>query len=148
MFEMTCSLSVIIASTNDINEGIFKRCSTNQKAVNVRLCDELFSILICNTSSVKNTCLISSFSRNIFLQPFTNDCVSSLSLFRGCNNTSSDCPNGFISNYDFAPVFNMLSDSSKLSSVNSIGVARFSFIKLFSNASHDAQTVIKSVQSF
>ena len=69
--------------------------------------------------------------------------MSFLSLLSCSGNTSTDCPDGLISNNNLAPVIDLLSNGGKLSSIDSISLARLTFVKLLTNAGHDTHILVE-----
>jgi hypothetical protein len=74
--------------------------------------------------------------------------VSFLGLLGGGNDSSSDGPDGLVSDDNVSPVLNVFTDGLKLSSVDFVSASRFSLIELLSDASHHAESVIESILSF
>ena len=69
--------------------------------------------------------------------------MSLLSLLSCSGNTSSDGPDGLISDDDLAPVINLISNCRKLSCIDSISLARLTFVKLLTNAGHDTHILVE-----
>lgn len=80
--------------------------------------------------------------------PLSDNFVSFLSLFRRCSLTSADGPHRLISDDYFWPVVDFLANSSKLSGVHFVCLARFPLVKLLTDASHYTQTVLQGSSSF
>jgi hypothetical protein len=69
--------------------------------------------------------------------------VSLLGLFGRSDHSCSNCPDRFISNNNLAPVFDLLADGTKLSSVDSVSFSGFTLLKFFADASHYLEAVFK-----
>ena len=60
---------MVVASLNDIFEGVLKGSASDEETVNVWLVNQLCSVFVVNTSSVKNSCLVGGLSRDVGLEP-------------------------------------------------------------------------------
>jgi hypothetical protein len=73
---------VVVAGADDLLEGVLEGGTANEEAINVGLGNQLIGILVSHRSTIKDSCLVSSFLGNVALNPATNEVVSLLSLFR------------------------------------------------------------------
>ena len=64
--------------------------------------------------------------------------MSILGLFRSCNDTSADSPDRLICNHNLAPISDLPSNGSKLSGIDSVSLASFTFVELLANAGKNA----------
>jgi len=136
---------VVVASLNDIFEGVLKGSASDKETVNVWLGNQLCGVFVANTSSVENSCLVGGLSRDVGLEPGSNSNVCLLSLLWSGNLTSADGPDGFVSDDDVGPVVDEFTDCGKLLCVDVIGLARFSLVEFLTNAGHNLEIVVDSV---
>ena len=138
------SLGGLVAGANDILEGVLERSTTNEETIDVGSRDEVVGVLVSDAAAIENASLFSSFLRDVRAEPASNAHMGLLSLLRCCDHTSADSPDWLVRNDNLAPVFNMLADGGKLASIDGVGLARLALIELLTNASHDAEILIKS----
>ena len=137
------SLLGLVASTNDISEGVLERSTTNEETINIGLLDKFASVLVGDTTSIHDAGLNCCLVGDISLEPATDGVVGLLGLVWGSDNTSANSPNWLVSDDNLAPVLDLFADSSELSSVDGIGVAGLTLVKLLTNAGHDAEVVVE-----
>ncbi len=111
----------------------FQTRPTNKKPVNILLRRQIPTILLANTSTINNPCVVRCFLRNRFGEPFADRGVDFLRLGGGCDFACAYCPgwvlvavwnreglgeggvpNRFISDDDLGPVFDFLGDGGEL----------------------------------
>jgi len=103
---------VIVTSCNNCLESVFKRSASDKEAVNIGLRNKFRSVCISDTSSVQNSHFVRRFGGNVFLQPSSNNFVSFLCLLWACRLSRADCPDWLVSDYNLAPILNLLADGS------------------------------------
>lgn len=136
------SFGNFVASADDVFEGVLKGGSSNEEAIDVRFANELISIFICDTATIENASLLGCISRNIRSKPGSQVIVCLLRLFRRGSHTGSNGPDRLVSNHNFAPVFDLLTDGHKLSGIDGVGLTSFTLVKLFTDASHDVEVLV------
>lgn len=69
--------------------------------------------------------------------------MSLLSLLRRCSHTSSNGPDGLVSNHNLAPVIDLLADGHELSRVDSGSLTSLTLVKFLANTGHDVEVLVK-----
>lgn len=128
---------------NDDREGIcFQRSTANQRAVDVRLSEQLSSVGCVHGTAVLDDNLFSDF-RVSFSNVITNEFVNSLSLSRSCRFTGTDSPYWFVSDDDAFECCRALSfqNGVDLTCADFFSFARFVFCFGFTDAQNRSQTL-------
>ena len=69
--------------------------------------------------------------------------MSLLRLLGRGSHTSSNGPDGLVSDHNFAPVIDLLADSHQLSRVDSCCLSSLTLVKLLADAGHDVEVLVK-----
>ena len=62
---MACSLLSIVASSDDVLEGVLKRGTTDKEAIDVGSLNEVGSVLLGHGAAVQNASFVSRLGRNV-----------------------------------------------------------------------------------
>jgi hypothetical protein len=133
---------VVVASRDDGREGVLKGSTANKEAVNIRLTDELSSVLVSHTSSVKDSDFIGCLLGYVFLYPLAHEIVGLLGLLRAGGLAGADGPHGLVGNNNLAPFWNLFTDGRKLTGIDLVGFTWFTLIKFLTDASHNGEASI------
>jgi len=134
---------VLVAGTDDLLEGILEGGTSDEETINVWLLDELISVLVSHGTTVEDTGLVGGLLGDVGLKPGSDALVGLLGLVWGGSNSGTDGPDWLVGDDDLAPVVNLLTDGSELSSVDLVGLSALSLIELLSDASHDLEVVVE-----
>jgi len=136
---------VVVASLDDIFEGVLKGSASDEETVDVWLVNQLCGVLVVNTSSVENSCLFGGLSGDVGLEPGSDSNMCLLCLVWGGNLTSADSPDGFVSDDDVGPVVDEFTDGGELSCVDVISLTSLSLVEFLTDAGHDLELVVDGV---
>ena len=71
-----------------------------------------------------------------------------LGLLWRSSHTGTDGPDRLVSDYNLAPVLNLLANGGELAGIDGVSLARLALIQLLSDASHDVEVLVKSGLDF
>mmetsp|Transcript_27918 Transcript_27918/g.41391 ORF Transcript_27918/g.41391 Transcript_27918/m.41391 type:complete len:568 (-) Transcript_27918:151-1854(-) len=134
-------------AVDNISKFWLEGSSSNKESINIRLSRKSSSSSSSCRSSVKNTGLLSNLSSCNFSEVLTDSLVGILSLLGGSSQTSSNRPDGFVSNYNILPVLlgENISISLDLGKDILVGGSSLTSLKGLSAACHNLESLIKRI---
>mmetsp|Transcript_28022 Transcript_28022/g.65147 ORF Transcript_28022/g.65147 Transcript_28022/m.65147 type:complete len:464 (+) Transcript_28022:520-1911(+) len=136
-----------VLAVDNVSKFGLQRSSTNEETINIRLGGQSWGGLGVGGSTVEDTSVFGNVSASNLTQVFTNGSVCVLGLFRGCSETSSNGPNGFVGNNNVFPVL-LVKDVSvglDLREDKIVGGSSFSAFQRFTTACNDLEALVESV---
>ena len=111
MMSTTVEISQPQISTCETRSGLTSRLqarASHQEAINILLPAEVTTILLRDTTTIYDPCLVRGFLTDLRGEPFPNRGVHLLSLFRGCNLARPYGPHRLVRDHDMTPIFGLL----------------------------------------
>mmetsp|Transcript_11674 Transcript_11674/g.23944 ORF Transcript_11674/g.23944 Transcript_11674/m.23944 type:complete len:403 (-) Transcript_11674:236-1444(-) len=136
-----------VLAVDNISKFWLQRGASDEESINIFLGGQSRGSLGVGGSSVKNACVFGNVGAGDGSQVLTDGGMSVLCLFRGGGETSTDGPNGFVSDDDVGPVFlgEDIGVSLDLRENKVVGGSSFTAFQRFTTACDDLKTLIKSI---
>lgn len=121
---------MLVSGLNNILELRLERSASYQETIDIRVGNKVGTVSTIDGATIEDSSLSGNFSGYILGEPLSNLKMSLLSLLRSSDLTSTNGPDGFVSNDNIGPVLllKLFVNGGELSGIDLTSLSRFSLL--------------------